>query len=135
MDTDPRAGKSKASDTAARMTRSTTPILGVVAFVGLITGCGGRAGAPNTPPLVAPQAASQQDKPSAIVSSPALSSYTSLYSFKGGADGAHPSAGLIALNGTFYGTTSGGGTNGNGTVFEVCPSGAERVLYSSEIYS
>jgi uncharacterized repeat protein (TIGR03803 family) len=61
-----------------------------------------------------------------------------LHRFKGGTDGADPYAGLIALNGTFYGTTWHGGdssacsyssASGCGTVFEVNTSGNERVLY------
>ena len=56
---------------------------------------------------------------------------TVLYSFTGGGDGSHPDAGLVldAL-GNLYGTTSGGGSSNNGTVFRVVPSGAETVLYS-----
>jgi uncharacterized repeat protein (TIGR03803 family) len=58
-----------------------------------------------------------------------------LYSFEGGEDGAYPRAGLLVVDGTLYGTTSEGGDEssnpyGNGTVFEVSPSGTERVLYS-----
>lgn len=54
-----------------------------------------------------------------------------IYSFKGGSDGAHPWSGMVALNGTLYGTTSeGGGSNDNGTVFSVTPSGRERVLHA-----
>ena len=58
-----------------------------------------------------------------------------LYSFAAGADGAGPQAGLLDLNGTFYGTTAtGGGGNcadglGCGTVFKIAPSGAETVLH------
>jgi uncharacterized repeat protein (TIGR03803 family) len=56
---------------------------------------------------------------------------TVLYSFKGGSgDGEYPSAGLINVNDTLYGTTAGGGANKAGTVFEVTPSGTETVLYS-----
>lgn len=40
-----------------------------------------------------------------------------LHSFGYGSDGATPLAGLIDINGTLYGTTSAGGTSGNGTVF------------------
>jgi len=40
-----------------------------------------------------------------------------VYSFNGGPDGAEPAAGLINDGGTLYGTTSGGGATGNGTVF------------------
>ena len=47
------------------------------------------------------------------------------------ADGFGPAAGLIAdSSGNLYGTTSGGGANGYGTVFKVTPTGTESVLYS-----
>lgn len=52
-----------------------------------------------------------------------------LHNFKG-SDGAYPSAGLIALNGTLYGTTTQGGKYNLGTVFSITTSGKERVLYS-----
>ena len=50
---------------------------------------------------------------------------TPLHSFAAnGSDGANPVAGLIfASDGLLYGTTSGGGTNGNGTVFRVNTTG------------
>ena len=57
-------------------------------------------------------------------------SETVLYSFKGGADGSSPQAGLIAVNGVFYGTTWGGGADGVGTVFRITASGEEKVIYS-----
>ena len=49
-----------------------------------------------------------------------------LYAFGGGADGAGPAGGLIAIGGTLYGTTSlGGGSpacgGGCGTVFSLTP--------------
>jgi uncharacterized repeat protein (TIGR03803 family) len=57
-----------------------------------------------------------------------------LYSFCGQAnctDGALPWGSLIDVNGTLYGTTSAGGTNGKGTVFCVDPkTGAETVVHS-----
>jgi uncharacterized repeat protein (TIGR03803 family) len=54
-----------------------------------------------------------------------------LYRFAGSPDGSSPSAGLINVNGTLYGTTySGGAYNDNGTVFSVSRSGKEKVLYS-----
>jgi len=44
--------------------------------------------------------------------------FTTLYRFSGGNDGANPYSGLIqAKSGVFYGTTSYGGTNGDGTIF------------------
>ncbi|MGC9945735.1 MAG: choice-of-anchor tandem repeat GloVer-containing protein [Bryobacteraceae bacterium] len=60
-----------------------------------------------------------------------------LYSFSGAADGAIPEAGLARdPAGNLYGTTTGGGASGNGTVFKLSPpkqKGAawtEQVLYS-----
>lgn len=58
-----------------------------------------------------------------------------LYRFKGGKDGAGPVAGLVALNGTLYGTTQYGGKRtrvcfkGCGTIFSIATSGAETVVY------
>ncbi len=56
-----------------------------------------------------------------------------LYSFKGApTDGAYPESSLLYVKGTFYGTTTGGGTFcglGCGTVFSVSTSGAERIVY------
>lgn len=46
-------------------------------------------------------------------------------------DGAYPYTGLVqATNGNLYGTTSGGGTNGYGTVFQITPAGMLTTLYS-----
>jgi uncharacterized repeat protein (TIGR03803 family) len=61
-----------------------------------------------------------------------------IYDFAGGAgDGAHPEAGVVALNGTLYGTTLLGGANtcsnivhGCGTVYRLTPAGAETVLHT-----
>ena len=54
-----------------------------------------------------------------------------LHSFGTGTDGQNPQARLIMdRSGNLYGTTSGGGANGTGTVFQISPSGAESVLYS-----
>lgn len=48
-----------------------------------------------------------------------------LYNFQGGSDGAHPYAGLIVNDkGALYGTTSGAGYYGSGTVFALTPSGS-----------
>ena len=53
------------------------------------------------------------------------------YSFKGGADGSQPNAGVIADSaGNLYGTTFNGGTSGYGAVYKVTASGSESVLYS-----
>jgi uncharacterized repeat protein (TIGR03803 family) len=58
-----------------------------------------------------------------------------LYSFRGGSDGARPSAGLINALGTLYGTTETGGSTANGggqgTLFSIDPTtGVETVLHS-----
>jgi uncharacterized repeat protein (TIGR03803 family) len=57
-----------------------------------------------------------------------------LHDFGEGSDGAVPrNAGLVAIDGAFYGTTCAGGTHGNGTVFLLAKSGSkytERVLYN-----
>jgi uncharacterized repeat protein (TIGR03803 family) len=59
---------------------------------------------------------------------------TVLYSFRGGADGSGPSAGVIRdAAGNLYGTTDGGGIGGiagDGVVFKLDPTGHETVLYS-----
>jgi uncharacterized repeat protein (TIGR03803 family) len=44
-----------------------------------------------------------------------------LHSFGSGSDGANPSASLIEVNGTLYGTTQNGGTYSEGTVFALSP--------------
>lgn len=53
-----------------------------------------------------------------------------LHSFRGGADGAYPVAGLADVNGMLYGTTEYGGTYDDGTVFSIKLSGAEKTLHS-----
>jgi uncharacterized repeat protein (TIGR03803 family) len=61
-----------------------------------------------------------------------------VYNFAGSPDGVGPTAGLTAMNGVLYGTTTEGGAGAEcnspsgacGTVFEVSPSGTEKVLYT-----
>lgn len=57
---------------------------------------------------------------------------TTIHSFGNrSSDGVNPISGLSkGLNNIFYGTTSYGGSLGNGTVYSVTSSGAENVLYS-----
>jgi uncharacterized repeat protein (TIGR03803 family) len=59
-----------------------------------------------------------------------------LYRFRGSPyDGAIPSAGLVDVKGTLYGTTILGGASNIGTVFSITPGGKEKVLYSFTSYS
>lgn len=56
---------------------------------------------------------------------------TILWSFGNGTDGANPIAGVIRdAKGNLYGATEYGGDYNQGTVFELTPSGAEKVLWS-----
>jgi uncharacterized repeat protein (TIGR03803 family) len=57
--------------------------------------------------------------------------FTVLHIFgKKSPDGASPEAALLDAYGTLYGTTSGGGKYGRGTVFSISTAGNEKVLYS-----
>jgi|SRR5580704_1829830 uncharacterized repeat protein (TIGR03803 family) len=57
--------------------------------------------------------------------------FSVVHSFAGGDDGANPLAGLVIDgSGNLYGTTSSGGANGAGSVFEYSSSGEESVLYN-----
>jgi uncharacterized repeat protein (TIGR03803 family) len=47
------------------------------------------------------------------------SSFTNLYEFSGGSDGANPRAGLVSSKNTLYGTTSAGGSSFLGTIFSL----------------
>jgi uncharacterized repeat protein (TIGR03803 family) len=63
---------------------------------------------------------------------PSTGAESVLHTFQdNGTDGIDPYAGLIAINGTLYGTTLSGGAFGAGTVFSVnLSTGAESVLHS-----
>jgi len=57
--------------------------------------------------------------------------YSVLYSFNGGTDGAAPTAGVVADSaGNLYGTTIGGGVPNWGTVYELSAAGSEAPLYT-----
>lgn len=63
------------------------------------------------------------------------SGFKTLYAFRGGKDGSQPWSGVtFDAVGNLYGTTYAGGEYGNGTVFELAPTGTggwtENVLYS-----
>lgn len=86
-----------------------------------VAGCSRLSGAP----LVPAASSSLTTAPSAR----ALGAYASLYAFKGKSTGGNPQAGLVAVNGTLYGTTPSYG-DGYGTVFSVDASGKVNVIHS-----
>jgi len=56
---------------------------------------------------------------------------TTLHGFTGGADGGYPLGGVIqGTDGNLYGTTSHGGANNTGTVYQVSTAGTFTTLYS-----
>jgi uncharacterized repeat protein (TIGR03803 family) len=59
----------------------------------------------------------------------AAANYRTLLGFDG-TDGSDPTASLISLHGTLYGTTYTGGRYNDGTVFTISTTGKERVLHS-----
>jgi len=61
----------------------------------------------------------------------AAGQFSVLYNFTGGDDGAHPQAGVTFDSaGNLYGTTVGGGQNGDGTVYKLSPTGQLTVLHA-----
>jgi uncharacterized repeat protein (TIGR03803 family) len=58
--------------------------------------------------------------------------FSTLYSFHGAlGDGAFPNSGLVqATDGNLYGSTTSGGVNGFGTLFQISTTGAYKLLYS-----
>jgi uncharacterized repeat protein (TIGR03803 family) len=59
----------------------------------------------------------------------ASAGYATIFAFNT-TNGAEPLAPLISVDGTLYGTTNGGGANGEGTVFTIGAAGTESVLHS-----
>ncbi|HEX4121407.1 MAG TPA: choice-of-anchor tandem repeat GloVer-containing protein [Verrucomicrobiae bacterium] len=56
--------------------------------------------------------------------------FTPLYSFTNGDDGAYPMDNLtLGSDGNFYGTTYAGGTNRDGTIFQMTPTGTMTILH------
>ena len=61
----------------------------------------------------------------------AAGTLTTLHGFTGGADGGYPLGGVIqGSDGNFYGTTSQGGANRTGTVFQITTAGTLTTLFS-----
>jgi len=61
-------------------------------------------------------------------------SFTELHTFTGGADGGSPQGAMVGnTGGTIYGATFGGTGMGNGTVFELSPSGSSPTGYAYQV--
>lgn len=101
--------------------------LDVGAAAVLLAGCSGSQ-SPIGAPDAMPRAMSIAG-PHSIVREPAASSYRVLHSFGSASDGSNPQGGLIDVGGTLDGTTVNGVYYGDGTVFSITTSGAERVLH------
>jgi uncharacterized repeat protein (TIGR03803 family) len=116
--------------------------LGICAATALLAACGALPLGQPAPSLSQRQGDTrpQVGAPGAIPQNgvrPASASYNVLYRFDNYPNGESPSGGLIDVNGTLYGTASGGGVKmchsdrrGCGTVFSITPSGTETLLYS-----
>jgi uncharacterized repeat protein (TIGR03803 family) len=91
----------------------------ISAGAALLAGCGAPGATPQG--LV--------NAPARIAAHRNTASYQQLYRFRPQKNGTHTVAGLLDVNGTLYGTTRSGGSSGNGTVYSVSPSGAQKVLY------
>lgn len=53
-----------------------------------------------------------------------------IHIFGKGNDGEYPDSSLVAVNGTLFGVTHEGGTNGKGVVYSLTQSGTERILHN-----
>jgi uncharacterized repeat protein (TIGR03803 family) len=100
----------------------------------LLAACGGGTSGPPSLPSGSPISAN--DAFSFARQSRTAGTERVVYRFKGGGvgyrtkDGIGPFASLIDVNGTLYGTTKGGGADGQGIVFAVSTTGKERVVHS-----
>lgn len=56
--------------------------------------------------------------------------FTTLYTFQGGADGESPNGVILDPAGNMYGTTQAGGETIFGTVFKLTPAGVKTILYN-----
>jgi len=87
------------------------------AFFGTTTAGGGNGGGYGTVFKISPQG-----------------TYTKLHSFRDGSvtnDGSGPTTSLVeGADGNFYGTTPGGGSAGDGTVYRITPDGVLTILHS-----
>src|SRR5207249_8830300 len=76
-----------------------------------------------------PRYASLEEGPVALIFITTQTALTALHSFTG-SDGTSPAGLIQASDGSFYGTTYGGGASGDGTVFKMDAIGALTTLHS-----
>ena len=117
----------------ARSLRMLFSVVCGAALAGCSKGSGGSLPLPAGVPdgAISSLVAAQRPNESFMLDPWTSAGFKSIYAFKGGMDGASPQANLVELNGVFYGTTvSGGGSDNDGTVFEVSKSGEELTLHS-----
>jgi len=98
----------------------------------VLGGCGGGVGNnnPKVPSQVVQAAMARSFGKTTSVASRMLENYHIVHRFAGRPnDGGHPVAPVLAVNGTLFGTTMGGGTLGQGAVFKIS-AGVEKVIYS-----
>jgi uncharacterized repeat protein (TIGR03803 family) len=119
------------------MMRPLFSLTSTILAAAILASCGGSALSPSTRGGIPNSAA-----PRSIAGGTSPNGYKLLYSFKGTPDGASPDGGLVAVNGTLYGTTLNGSSNycsqncsnycylGCGTVFSITSGGSENVIYN-----
>jgi uncharacterized repeat protein (TIGR03803 family) len=96
-------------------------VLCVSAVIVMLVACGGESG---TPLSLSPAGVEGEGVHATVT-------YAVVHRFRGNpGDGSNPSAGLLNVGGTLYGTTSIGGKKNYGTVFVVTQSDQENVLHS-----
>jgi uncharacterized repeat protein (TIGR03803 family) len=104
------------------------PTDGILPLAGLIQGADGNFYGTNSSGGVN-EGNCQYDCGTVFKITPA-GTFTALHSFEA-TDGDGPAGALVqATDGNFYGTTLGGGANGDGTVFQMTPSGTLATLHS-----
>jgi virginiamycin B lyase len=114
---DARSGRTSVLHSFGNGTDGKSPSSGLTYANGTLYGTTASGGAYGGGTIFAVDVASGRERP--------------LYSFGHGSDGISPTADLTVRNGLLYGTTSGGGAYGGGTVFELDPvSAGETVLHS-----
>jgi uncharacterized repeat protein (TIGR03803 family) len=103
----------------------------VIAALGFVAGCGGLQSPISAPSAMTHASAMAPARTIVHHIRTASPSYRVLYSFhRSGNDGEIPYAGLIDVKGMLYGTTTSGGTYGDGAVFSISTAGTEHVLHS-----